>query len=120
MFSDLVKTSETERNIVTANGAIKEAEYEAKMTALVTSEQYENAEMAYYLQGLVDELVAENELLKAELEAYEGGSSDKIIYESLLRSIAKTKANIERINTIIDQIEAEIDALISTDEGTQE
>lgn len=98
----------------------KEAEYEAKMTALVTSEQYENAEMAYYLQGLVDELLAENELLKAELEAYEGGSSDKIIYESLTRSIAKTKANIERINAIIDQIEAEIDALISTDEGTQE
>ncbi|MBO7320515.1 MAG: hypothetical protein J6U80_01140 [Bacteroidales bacterium] len=98
----------------------KEAEYEAKMTALVTSEQYENAEMAYYLQGLVDELVAENELLKAELEAYERGSSDKIIYESLLKSIAKTKANIERINAIIDQIEAEIDALISTDEGTQE
>ena len=98
----------------------KEAEYEAKMTALITSEQYENYEIVYYLQGLVDELVAENELLKAELEAYEGGSSDKIIYESLLKSIAKTKANIERINAIIDQIEAEIDALISTDEGTQE
>ena len=98
----------------------KEAEYEAKMTALVTSEQYENYEVAYYLQGLVDELVAENELLKAELEAYEGGSSDKIIYESIVKCITKTKANIERINAIIDQIEAEIDALISTDEGTQE
>ncbi|MBQ2243117.1 MAG: hypothetical protein II318_02750 [Bacteroidales bacterium] len=98
----------------------KEAEYEAKMTALITSEQYENYEIVYYLQGLVDELVAENELLKAELEAYEGGSSDKIIYESIVKCITKTKANIERINAIIDQIEAEIDALISTDEGTQE
>lgn len=97
----------------------KYAEYEAKMTAL--TEQYEeNAQIAYYLQSLVDELVAENELLKAELAAFEGGATDKIIYESLTRSIAKTKANIERINTIIDQIEAEIDALISTDEGTQE
>jgi hypothetical protein len=98
----------------------KEAEYEAKMTALITSEQYENYEIVYYLQGLVDELVAENELLKAELEAYEGGSSDKIIYESIVKCITKTKANIERINAIIDQIEAEIDALVSTDEGTQE
>lgn len=98
----------------------KEAEYEAKMTALITSEQYENYEIVYYLQGLVDELIAENELLKVELEAYEGGSSDKIIYESIVKCITKTKANIERINAIIDQIEAEIDALISTDEGTQE
>ena len=98
----------------------KEAEYEAKMTALITSEQYENYEIVYYLQGLVDELVAENELLKVELEAYEGGSSDKIIYESIVKCITKTKANIERINAIIDQIEAEIDALVSTDEGTQE
>lgn len=98
----------------------KEAELEAKMTALITSEQYENYEVAYYLQGQVDELVAANELLKAELEAYEGGSSDKIIYESILKCITKTKANIVRINAIIDQIEAEIDALISTDEGTQE
>lgn len=98
----------------------KYAEFEAKMTALVTLEQYENAEMAYYLQGLVDELVAENELLKAELAALEGGATDKIIYESILKCITKTKANIVRINTIIDQIEAEIDALISTDEGTQE
>lgn len=98
----------------------KYAELEAKMTALITLEQYENDEIAYYLQGYVDELVAENELLKAELAAFEGGATDKIIYESILKSITKTKANIERINAIIDQIEAEIDALISTDEGTQE
>lgn len=98
----------------------KEAELEAKMTALITSEQYENDEIAYYLQGYVDELVAENELLKAELAAFEGGATDKIIYESILKCITKTKANIVRINAIIDQIEAEIDALISTTEGTQE
>lgn len=109
-----------EYKAVMAELEAKEAELEAKMTALVTSEQYENAQIAYYLQGLVDELVAENELLKAELAALEGGATDKIIYESILKSITKTQANIVRINAIIDQIEAEIDALISTDEGTQE
>ena len=98
----------------------KDAELEAKMRALVTAEQEENDMIAYYLQGYVNELLAENELYEAELVYLEGGSSDKIIYENLLIRITKAKANIERINTIIDQIEAEIDALISTDEGTQE
>lgn len=108
-----------EYKAVMAELEAKEAELEAKMTALVTSEQLDNDAIASVLQGYVDELVALNNLYKAELEAYEGGATEMIVYESLLKRIARAKANIARINTIIDQIEADMNALLSGEEGEE-
>lgn len=108
-----------EYKAVMAELEAKEAELEAKMTALVTSEQLDNDAIASVLQGYVDELVALNNLYKAELEAYEGGATAMIVYESLLKRIARAKANIARINTIIDQIEADMNALLSGEEGEE-
>lgn len=108
-----------EYKAVMAELEAKEAELEAKMTALVTSEQLDNDAIASVLQEYVDELVALNNLYKAELEAYEGGATEMIVYESLLKRIARAKANIARINTIIDQIEADMNALLSGEEGEE-
>ena len=94
----------------------KDAELEAAMTALVTAEQYENYEAIEALKGTVAFYEGLLVTLKTELATLESGSSSTIIFESLARAINTTKDNIERIHAIIDQIEAEMNALLTTEE----
>ena len=94
----------------------KDAELEAAMTALITAEQYENFEAIEALKETVAFYEGLLVALKTDLTTLESGSSSTIIFESLARAINTTKDNIERIHAIIDQIEAEMNALLTTEE----
>ncbi len=97
----------------------KYAEYEAKMRVLLTEDQEDMALVIQELKSAVEDMKARITTNNKYMEAFQEAGAGEIYLEYLVNEVNSLKQRIKNVNVIIDDLEAQLNALAST-EGTQE